>query len=87
MFNDVVARKDHQCLCCNGDIKKGDKYHVEREFMHPLSLYPCLKKYCKDCGPHIQQGLSFWQTRIKAFGSPYLRGWRRPTHVKQETTR
>jgi len=74
---EVKARKEHYCDCCCVTIQKGEKYFVKTTY-HSNSKFLDVERYCKDCAPWIAKGLSYRQARIKAFGSPILRGWRRP---------
>lgn len=68
-MKEVKARKIHQCFCCCGIIQKDEKYFIDLDYAH---------KYCNQCTPWLMKGFSFRETRIKAFGSPILRGWLKP---------
>lgn len=72
----VKARKDYQCQCCGGEILNGEDYFQNTEWTG--SRFPQISRYCLGCGTWVKQGYSFREARIKAFGSPLLRGWIRP---------
>jgi len=77
MWKEIKARKDYQCLCCGGKIEEGDDY-FRKSVWEVNAMFPMIERYCKHCGPFIKQGLSWRQARIKAYGKPYLKGWKRP---------
>jgi len=76
-WSEAKARKEYQCLCCGGTVNVGEEYYRETIWKEN-TMFPEVNRYCKGCGQYVKQGLSFRQARIKAFGEPYLRGWRRP---------
>jgi len=70
----VKARKEYQCHCCCGAIPKDTEHFVETIWKES-QRFPQITRYCLGCGEGVKEGLSFRQARIKAFGSPFLRGW------------
>lgn len=77
-WKEVKARKAHQCDCCCGPIQKGEKYYHVIDY-EELLFHRSTMKYCCKCGSFIKQGCSWREARIKAFGSPHLRGWIYPS--------
>jgi len=67
-WKEVKARKDYQCLCCGGQIAKGEKYYVVYAWEENRQ-FPQVDRYCSACGIWVKQGYSFNEARTKAFGS------------------
>ena len=58
----VKAMKYYQCLCCGGDINKGDEYFLEIERIEN-SIFPQVSRYDSKCGEWVRQGYSFEEAR------------------------